>query len=66
MVFTISTPSKAPLVVGVVSLKNTGEGATSWNLMLAGTMISIIPMMVVYLCLNKYFVEGLTSGAVKG
>ena len=66
MVFTISTPSKAPLVVGVVSLKNTGEGATSWNLMLAGTMISIIPMMIVYLCLNRYFVEGLTSGAVKG
>ena len=66
MVFTISTPSKAPLVVGVVSLKNTGEGATSWNLMLAGTMISIIPMMALYLCLNKYFVEGLTTGAVKG
>lgn len=66
MVFTISTPSKAPLVVGVVSLKNTGEAATSWNLMLAGTMISIIPMMVLYLCLNRYFVEGMTSGAVKG
>ena len=66
MVFTISSPKRAPLVVGVVSLKNTGEGATSWNLMLAGTMISIIPMMIVYLCLNKYFVEGLTSGAVKG
>lgn len=66
MVFTISSPSKSPLVVGVVALKNTGEGATSWNLMLAGTMISVIPMIVVYLCLNKYFVEGLTSGAVKG
>lgn len=66
MVFTISSPSKAPLVVGVVSLKNTGEGATSWNLMLAGTMISIIPMMTLYLCLNRYFVEGLTNGAVKG
>lgn len=66
MVFTIANPKRAPLVVGVVSLKNTGEGATSWNLMLAGTMISIIPMMIVYLCLNKYFVEGITSGAVKG
>ncbi len=66
MVFTISTPSKAPLVVGVVSLKNTGDAATSWNLMLAGTMISIIPMMVLYLCLNRYFVEGMTNGAVKG
>lgn len=66
MVFTISTPSKAPLVVGVVSLKNSGDAATSWNLMLAGTMISIIPMMVLYLCLNRYFVEGMTNGAVKG
>lgn len=66
MVFTISTPKKAPLVVGVVALKNTGEGASSWNLMLAGTMISIIPMVIVYLCLNRYFVEGMTSGAVKG
>lgn len=66
MVFTISSPNKAPLVVGIVSLKNTGEGATSWNLMLAGTMISIIPMMILYLCLNKYFVEGITNGAVKG
>ena len=66
MVFTISTPKQAPLVVGVVALKNTGEGATSWNLMLAGTMISIIPMILVYLGLNRYFVEGMTNGAVKG
>lgn len=66
MLFTISDPSKMPLVVGVVSLKNTGEGATSWNLMLAGMMISIVPMIIVYLCMNKYFVEGLTAGSVKG
>lgn len=66
MVFTVSTPKKAPLVVGVVALKNTGEGASAWNLMLAGTMISIIPMIIVYLCLNRQFVEGMTNGAVKG
>lgn len=66
MLFTISDPEKMPLVVGVVNLKNTGEGATSWNLMLSGMMISIIPMIIVYLCLNRYFVEGLTAGSVKG
>lgn len=66
MLFTISDPDKMPLVVGVVNLKNTGEGATSWNLMLSGMMISIIPMIIVYLCLNRYFVDGLTAGAVKG
>jgi multiple sugar transport system permease protein len=33
--------------------------------MLAGTMISIIPMVVIYLFFNRYFIAGLTSGAVK-
>jgi ABC-type glycerol-3-phosphate transport system permease component len=66
MIFTLTHPEKAPLIVGVVSLRNTGEAASSWNLMLAGTTIAIIPMLVVYLFLNRYFIEGLTSGAVKG
>lgn len=66
MIFTLSNPDKSPLVVGVVNLKNTGEAASSWNLMLAGTMIAVIPMLIVYLFLNKYFISGLTSGAVKG
>ena len=66
MIFTLTHPEKSPLIVGVVSLRNTGEAASSWNLMLAGTTIAIIPMLVVYLFLNRYFIEGLTSGAVKG
>jgi len=65
LVFTLSDKKQWPLVVGVVSLRSTGEAASSWNLMLAGTMISIIPMLVVYLILNQYFISGLTSGAVK-
>lgn len=66
LVFTLSNPRQRPLVVGVVALRSTGEAASSWNLMLAGTMISIIPMLIVYLFLNRYFVAGMTSGAVKG
>ncbi len=66
MVFTLANPEKAPLVVGVVNLRNTGEAASSWNLMLAGTAIAILPMLVVYLILNRYFISGLTSGAIKG
>lgn len=65
-VFTISQRDKWPLVVGLVSLKSSGESASSWNLMLAGIGISILPMTVVYLVLNKFFIAGLTDGAVKG
>ena len=65
-VFTISDKTKWPLVVGVVSLKSSGDTASAWHLMLAGISISIIPMLVVYLFLNRYFISGLTEGAVKG
>ncbi len=65
-VFTISKRAQWPLVVGVISLKSSGEAASSWNLMLAGISISILPMLVVYLLLNRYFITGLTEGSVKG
>ncbi len=66
MVFTLGNPKAAPLVVGIVALKGSGQGASQWNLMLAGTMISIVPMLIVYLIFNRYFVQGLTAGSVKG
>ncbi|GHV36469.1 sugar ABC transporter permease [Spirochaetia bacterium] len=66
MVFTLSNPRRMPLVVGVINLKSSGEAASSWNLMLAGTAISVIPMIVIYIIFNRYFIDGLTSGSVKG
>jgi len=66
-IFTLGDQSKWPLVVGVVSLKSMGgESAVAWDLMLAGISISIIPMMIVYLALNRFFITGLTEGSIKG
>lgn len=66
MVFTLSNPDRMPLIVGIMNLKGSGEAASSWNLMLAGSSIALIPMIIVYLIFNRYFIEGLTAGAVKG
>lgn len=67
LVFTLSNPKWAPLVVGVAKLKNQGgEGSSQWNLMMAGTMISVVPIVVIYLILNRYFISGLTEGSLKG
>ena len=66
MVFTLSNKNRMPLIVGVMNLKGSGEAASSWNLMLAGSSIALIPMIIVYLFFNRYFIEGLTAGAVKG
>ncbi len=66
LVFTMTDKAKMPLVVGIMHLKSSGAAASSWNLMLAGTAISLIPMMAIYLIFNRYFVSGMTAGAVKG
>ena len=66
MVFTLSNPDRMPLIVGIMNLKSSGEAAFSWNLMLAGSFIALIPMIVVYLMFNRFFIEGLTAGSVKG
>lgn len=59
MVFTLTKPLQQTLIVGVVNLRNTGEGASSYNLMIAGASIAIIPMLLVYLFLNRYFISDL-------
>jgi multiple sugar transport system permease protein len=43
----------------------TSLGGTDWGLLQAGVTISIIPCLVFYLLLQRYYVSGLTSGAVK-
>ena len=64
--FTLTRPEQRTLIVGVLALKTSGESASSWNLMLAGTTVALIPVLVAYACGNKYFVKGIASGAVKG
>lgn len=66
LAFSLSKPQIRPLTVGVVMLKDQGEGVSAWNLMMAGTVLSIVPILVVYMFLNRYFIEGITEGAVKG
>lgn len=43
-----------------------GQYSNQFNLMMAGSLISIIPILIVYICAQKYFKEGLTVGGVKG
>ena len=55
------------LVVAVVKLQSSGgAGASQYNLMMAGTMLAMLPMLILFLIMNKAFVEGVTQGAVRG
>lgn len=38
----------------------------NYDVLIAGSMFTIIPIFVIFLCFQRYFIEGLTTGAVKG
>jgi len=42
-----------------------GQYQINWASLLAMTMISMVPMIVVFLLFQRYFVRGLTAGGVK-
>ena len=66
LVFTMTNDKLRPLTVGVNMLKNAGDGAAAWNIMFAGATIAIIPMRMTYCIFSRYFMGGMTTGAVKG
>ncbi len=51
------------LPVGLLNFQ--GEHATDWPVVLAGVMIAVVPMLVLYFIFQKHIVKGLTAGAVK-
>lgn len=40
--------------------------ATNWGVLLAGLLISALPIIILFLFMQKYFIRGLSSGSVKG
>ncbi len=64
--FTITRPDQQTLIVAIMAMKNSSQAAQSWNIMFAATVISSIPVLILYFCFGKYYVSGLSEGAVKG
>ena len=61
------TRSSASVRVGARSLQpQPRQNATQWGLVFAASVVAVLPVIVVFLVFQKYFVQGLTSGAVKG
>lgn len=56
--------SKYPLTVGLYKLKGTFVSNT--RLVAAGSMIALIPIAIVFISFQKYFIKGVNAGAVKG
>lgn len=52
----ISSTDKYMLTQGLNALSKTYRNATQWDVIMAGAVISIVPILIVYIVLNKYFI----------
>jgi raffinose/stachyose/melibiose transport system permease protein len=62
LVFTFSRPELRTLSVGMLAF--VGQNETDWSGMAAGATIALLPIMIMFLFLQRYYVEGV-AGAVK-
>jgi len=61
---TINDPLKRTLPIAIANFH--GTHASDWGLVFAGSLIAVVPVLTVFVLLQKYFVKGLTAGAIKG
>lgn len=59
----VSKDSMKTLTVGIVALNT--QNQVHWNDMMAASSISCLPLLILFLCFQRYFIAGMTGGAVK-
>jgi multiple sugar transport system permease protein len=63
----INTPGKYPVILGLYAFAGSlSKEAPKWHYMMAMTVIMSLPILLLYFRAQKYFIEGLTVGGVKG
>lgn len=60
----INEAKKRTLPIAIANFQ--GQHASDWGLVFAASMIAVAPVLLLYVSLQRYFVQGLTAGAIKG
>jgi ABC-type glycerol-3-phosphate transport system permease component len=60
----INNPNHRTLPLAIALFQ--GENATQWGLVFAASLIAVVPVIIVFLVFQRYFVQGLAAGALKG
>ena len=58
--------SRFTLPMGLANMVSLQEYQTNYGVLMAGTLISILPVVILFFALQRDFISGLTSGAIKG
>jgi glucose/mannose transport system permease protein len=60
----ITNPREQPITVALNNLS--GSQSVSWNVVMAGAVITAIPTLVIYVLLGRFFIRGMLAGSMKG
>jgi multiple sugar transport system permease protein len=60
----ISSEALYPLSIGLQFFRN--DYMVEYNLLMAASTLVVLPVVVVFVCFQRFFVEGITMGALKG
>lgn len=60
----LSSPSNWPITVALNNMA--GSQIIAWNVQMAGSFITALPNLLIYIFLSRYFLRGLMAGALKG
>ena len=60
----LKTDTKFTLPIGLNTLLT--PYGNNYDLLIVGSFFSVIPVLIIFLCFQKHFVDGMTAGAVKG
>ncbi|RIE01698.1 carbohydrate ABC transporter permease [Cohnella faecalis] len=60
----INNPLKRTLPIALANFQ--GQYTTQWGVVFAGAFIAVIPVILLFLIMQRYFISGITAGAVKG
>lgn len=61
----LKSPEKWTITLAIQGLIG-GAGLTYWGQQMAMSVISLLPLMIIFLVFQRQFVEGITAGAIKG
>ena len=62
----LQDPAKYTLPIGLANMIGLPEYQTNYGILMAGTLLSILPVAILFFALQREFVAGLATGAVKG
>jgi multiple sugar transport system permease protein len=60
----LSSDRLKTITVGIISMNS--QYQIKWNDLMAASIFSSLPLVLLFVCFQKYFIAGMTGGAVKG